>query len=81
MDVNASNVTLVHGQRGARRLIYSHDGGFTRHVVELLPDGYITRINETPCARRGTHDRMARLFGVDLCAMDCVTWREASRQL
>lgn len=57
-------------KRGATALLYSHDDGFTRHVVEIYPNGsHLCRINESPCFRRGTHDHMARAHGFDLTDM------------
>lgn len=58
-------------RRGATKFLYSHDDGFTRHVVEIYPEGnYLCRINESPCFRRGTHDKMAKLNGYDLANME-----------
>jgi aspartate oxidase len=68
--MNLSEVTRIDRQ-GAIALLYSHDDGFTRHVVEIYPSGqYICRINEVPCFRRGTHDRMARLHGFELTQLE-----------
>ena len=71
-------VIRLEGRAGAFRLLYSHDGGFTRHVVEIHPEGYLARVNESPCMRRGTHDRMAAAHGLRLSDLECVTYREAS---
>jgi hypothetical protein len=73
-----AEVIRLEGRAGAYSLLYSHDDGFTRHVVEVLPDGYVTRINEVPCMRRGTHDHMASAHGLTLSAMDCKTHRESA---
>lgn len=67
------NIYDVHkiNRNGLTILLYSHDDSFTRHVVEFDQDGYyLCRINEQPCFRRGTHDRMAKLHGFDLNQMD-----------
>lgn len=72
------SVIRVEGKNGAFKLLYSHDDGYTRHVVEFLPDGYCCRLNEIACFKRGTHEKMARLHGIDLNALPCVTFREAS---
>lgn len=71
-------VRRVDGKNGAFRLLYSHDGGFWRHCVEVMPDGYACLIQESYCFTRGTHQAMARLHGVDLSALECQTFREAS---
>lgn len=72
MAMNISEVTRIDRQ-GVIALLYSHDDGFTRHVVEIYPSGqYICRINEVPCFRRGTHDWMARLHGFELVRLERV---------
>ena len=72
MTMNISEVIRIDRQ-DAIALLYSHDDGFTRHVVEIYPSGqYICRINEAPCFRRGTHDRMARLHGFELTRLEQV---------
>lgn len=74
--MNIADVKKIE-RRGATMLLYSHDKGFTRHVVEVYPNGhYLCRINESPCFRRGTHDRMARTQGLELTTMpsDLLHW-------
>lgn len=67
--MNTSDVKMIE-RNGAQVLLYSHDDGFTRHVVEISPEGrYRCLLNESPCFRRGTHDRMARLHGLELANM------------
>ncbi|MGF6440218.1 hypothetical protein [Paraburkholderia youngii] len=70
--INASQVKRVQ-RTGSVSLLYSHDLGFTRHVVEIFENGtYICHLNESPCFRRGTHEVMARLHGYDLTEMEGV---------
>lgn len=76
--MNKESVTRVDGKQDTFKLLYSHDEGYTRHVVEVLPDGYVCRINEIACFKRGTHEWMARLHGISLNTLPCITFREAS---
>lgn len=70
--MNLSEVTRIDRQ-GVIALLYSHDDGFTRHVVEIYRSGqYTCRINEVPCFMRGTHVRMARLHGFTLDRLERV---------
>lgn len=74
--MNKEQVIRVEGKSGAYKLLYSHDDGFTRFVVEILPGGYVCRLNESCVFRRGTHEKMALLHGVNLNDLDCQTYRE-----
>jgi hypothetical protein len=64
--MNIAEVTCIK-RGGVISLLYSHDGGFTRHVVDIFHGEYaVCRINEVESFRRGTHMRMAALHGFDL---------------
>lgn len=67
--MNSSEVQRIE-RPDTTLLLYSHDDSFTRHVVEIGNNQYQCRINEEPCFRRGTHDRMAKLHGFDLTTME-----------
>lgn len=54
---------------GVTVLLYSHDDGFTRHVVEIQGSRYIARLNEVHCFKRRTHEDMARIHGFNLNTM------------
>lgn len=71
--MNDSEIVCVEGKNGAYRLLYTHDDGFTRHVVEIEPDGYSCLINEQRCFTRGTHERMEKLSGVNLNELNKLT--------
>lgn len=68
--MNKSEVTVV-SRTDKTTLLYSHDTGFTRYAIDLFDDSYACRLNEVPCFRRGTHDRMAVLHGDDLNLLQC----------
>ena len=57
-------------------LLYSHDDGFTRYCVEVNGNEYLTRRNEYPCFKTGTHEKMARHNGFDLNRMSCMTFNK-----
>lgn len=71
--MNRTTVKLIE-RNGYSSLLYSHDDSITRHVVEIHHDhSYLCRINEVRCFRRGTHDKMARVYGFELSAMNAVS--------
>lgn len=76
--MNISEVIRLEGKGGAYSLLYSHDTGYTRHVVVVIDSEYYCLLNEVPVFNRGTHQKMAKLHGLDLSEMNCVTFREAS---
>ena len=55
-------------------LLYSHDNGFTRYSIEIIGNNYLTRMNESPCFKTGTHEKMAKHKGFNLNEMSCVTF-------
>lgn len=70
--MNVSEVKRIE-RAGSTVLLYSHDGDFTRHAVEIFENGtYQSRLNEVVCFRRGTHDDMAKLHGYMLAEMKAV---------
>lgn len=71
-------VVRIEGKAGAFKLLYSHDGGYTRYVVGITREGYFTLLNEVPCFTRGTHEKMAKMHGINLHDFDCITFKEAS---
>lgn len=72
--MNADQIIVVISP-GKTTLLYSHDASVTRYAVDLFDgDAYACRLNEVPCFRRGTHDRMARLHGDDLTTRQCATF-------
>jgi hypothetical protein len=79
--MKTSEITRVDGKAGAYKLIYSHDGGFTRYVVAIMGNEYFCLINESACFKRGTHEKMVKLFGANLNDMECATFLEASLYL
>jgi hypothetical protein len=71
--MNTNDVKQVI-QNGITKLLYSTDDSFTRYVVELMDNSYRCRLNEVPCFKRGTHERMAKAHGVDLNELTCHTF-------
>lgn len=72
--MNADQIIVVI-KPGKTTLLYSHDDSRTRHAVDLIDgNAYACRLNEIPCFRRGTHERMARLHGDDLTTRQCQTF-------
>lgn len=76
--MNKSEVLKVDSKAANYCLLYSHDTGYTRHVVAVIGNDYYCLLNEVPVFTRGTHQKMAKLYGLDLNKMDCITFREAS---
>lgn len=67
-------VKMIRGK--SVTLLYSHDNGFTRYSIEINGNEYLTRRNEHPCFKTGTHEKMARHKGFDLNGMSCVTFNK-----
>lgn len=65
-------VKIVKGE--SVKLLYSHDNGFTRYCIEVNGNEYLTRRNEHPCFKTGTHEKMAKHKGFNLNEMCCVTF-------
>lgn len=68
--MNTSDV-IKQARKDGFSLLHSHDDGFTRHRIDFYSDGtFACLINEQMCFRRGTHDAMAKVHGIDLLLMN-----------
>jgi len=81
MKMNYSDIIKIDGKAGAFKLLYSHNDGFTRHVVAICGSEYFCLLNEVPCFRRSTHEKMAKLHCVDLASLECITFSEAASMI
>ena len=73
--INTSHIKITEGKiQNSKLILYSPDTGFQRYVIEVTPTGFALRLNEYPCSMRGTFQKMALVAGVDLSALENLTW-------
>ncbi|AFN39168.1 hypothetical protein F485_gp278 [Aeromonas phage CC2] len=65
---------IVRETNHGKDLIYSHDDGFTRHVVQIYDGGYACYLNESRCFKRKTHELMMTQCGIDPKEINPLPW-------
>ncbi|UYD59185.1 hypothetical protein HPMBJEAJ_00070 [Aeromonas phage avDM6] len=65
---------IVRETKHGKDIVYSHDNGFTRYVVQICDGGYACYINESRCFKRKTHDLMMSNCGIDYKEIEPLKW-------